>query len=210
MSRTAARLAAETQGVIEAADRQNRALTTDERLYVQDLLDRAQERGELQKSLDALGPSLGMTSAFPAGQQGFAGGFAADDPGSRFVNSEGFKAIRDPASRGKSFTTGMIEVGGSPLGMKGTLTEGAGSPGSGTGGGLLPVPQVVPGVVQKLFQPLTLEALLGANQTTGNTVRYILEGTATSGPAGVAEAGTKPESTLGLSTIDEPIPRLPS
>jgi hypothetical protein len=31
--------------------------------------------------------------------------------------------------------------------MKGTLLEGAGAPGSGTGGGLLGAPQVVPGVV---------------------------------------------------------------
>jgi HK97 family phage major capsid protein len=92
--------------------------------------------------------------------------------------------------------------------MKGTLLEGSGAPGSGTGGGWLPVPQVVPGIVDKLFQPLTVESLLSSGQATGNTVRYAVEGTATSGAAGVAEGGVKPESTLAFSTLDEPIKKI--
>lgn len=136
--------------------------------------------------------------------------FTADDPGSRFINSAGFKAISDPQSRPQSWTTGMIPItdAGIGLSMKGTLLEGAGAPGSGTGGGLVPVPRVVPGVVETLFQPLTLESLLNSQQATTNTVRYIVEGTATSAAAGVAEGGTKPESTLGLSTKDEPIQKI--
>jgi HK97 family phage major capsid protein len=92
--------------------------------------------------------------------------------------------------------------------IKGTLLEGSGSPGSGTGGGLLGAPLVVPGVVDKLFQPLTFESLLLAGQATGNTVRYAVEGTALSGAAGVAEGGTKPESTLAFSTLDEPVKKI--
>jgi hypothetical protein len=65
--------------------------------------------------------------------------------------------------------------------MKGTLLEGSGAPGSGTGGGLIPVPQVVPGVVAKLSTPLVLEDLLSSGQATTNTVRFAVEGTATSG-----------------------------
>ena len=57
----------------------------------------------------------------------------------------------------------MIDVGRPTLSMKGTLLEGEGAPGTGTGGGLIPVPDVVPGVVKKLFQPLTIENLLSAN-----------------------------------------------
>lgn len=58
------------------------------------------------------------------------------------------------------------------------------------------MPQVVPGVVGKLFQPLTIENLLLSGVATTNAVRYATEGTATSGAAGVAEGGVKPESTL--------------
>jgi HK97 family phage major capsid protein len=124
------------------------------------------------------------------------------DPGSTFVQSEGFKRIQRPETRGQQWTSGPVEVA---YQMKGTLLEGAGAPGSGTGGGLLPVPQVVPGVVTKLDRAMVLEDLLLAGQATTNTVRYVVEGTATSGAAGVAEGGTKPESTLAFSTIAEPV-----
>jgi HK97 family phage major capsid protein len=97
-----------------------------------------------------------------------------------------------------------VEVA-APFQAKGTLLEGAGSPGSGTGGGWVPTPYVVPGVVDTLFQPLTIEGLLQSGQATGNTVRHVIQGTATSGAAGVAEAGVKPESMLGFSTKDEPV-----
>jgi HK97 family phage major capsid protein len=70
------------------------------------------------------------------------------------------------------------------------------------------VPQVVPGVVGKLFQPLTIENLLLSGVATTNAVRYATEGTATSGAAGVAEGGVKPESTLGFVTADEPIKKI--
>jgi hypothetical protein len=92
--------------------------------------------------------------------------------------------------------------------MKGTLLEGTGAPGSGTGGGWVAAPQVVPGVVDKLFQPLTLESLLLSGLATTNTVRYAIEGTAISAAAGVAEGGVKPESTLAFSTVDEPVKKV--
>ena len=92
--------------------------------------------------------------------------------------------------------------------FKGTVLEGSGAPGSGTGGGLIPVPQVAPGIVSKLSQPLYLESLLSSGQALNNTVRFAVEGTATSGAAGVAEGGLKPESTLAFSTVDEPVKKV--
>jgi HK97 family phage major capsid protein len=133
-------------------------------------------------------------------------GWTGGGPGDVFVRSAGWKAVADPGSRGQQWSTGLVEV--SPLMMKGTLLEGSGSPGSGSGGSAVPVPQVVPGIVETLFQPLTLEGLFGSGVGTGNTVRYAVEGTATSGAAGVAEAGLKPESTLGLSVRDEAVKKI--
>ena len=128
--------------------------------------------------------------------------------GDQFVDSAQYKkAITEFRDSGGRFREGF-STGAVALDMKGTLLEGAGSPGSGTGGGLLPVPQVVPGVVETLFQPLRFADLLLSGQASGNTVRYVVEGTATSGAAGVAEAGNKPESTLGISTKDEPIKKI--
>lgn len=127
--------------------------------------------------------------------------------GEQFVESEGYKKAMDLASRGgipRDFTTGEI-----PLDLKGTLLEGAGAPGAGTGGGMLVGgPTVVPGVVDKMFQRLTVADLIPQAATGTNTVRYVVEGTATSGAAGVAEGASKPESTLALSTTDEPVKKI--
>lgn len=122
--------------------------------------------------------------------------------GEQFVESEGFKAN---VTQGSRFSTGAVSVG---VQTKGTLLEGAGSPGAGSGGGLVTTPQVVPGVVGKLFQRLTVADLLASGQTNGNTIRYVVEGTATSGAAGVAEGGAKPQSTLGIGTVDEPVKKI--
>jgi hypothetical protein len=160
-----------------------------------------------QKRIDDMELKLGggATSAFTDPRASFAGG---DDPGARFVGSQGFKAISRADLRGQTWSSGPIEVGNPSFSMKGTLLEGAGAPGSGSGGGLVPVPQLVPGYVQQLTRPMYLEGLLAADTATTNTVRYITQGTATSGAAGVAEAGTKPESTLGYATIDEPVKKV--
>ena len=59
-----------------------------------------------------------------------------------------------------------------------------------------------------LFQRLTLEQLLISGQATTNTVRYVVEGTATAAPQAWLRAGSKPESTLGLGTRDEPVKKI--
>jgi HK97 family phage major capsid protein len=204
----AIRLIEEAQGILDSAEQQERALSGGERTHVETLLDRARAQGQTEKALKDIGQQLGPPSMSAIDGLGQLRGARAggDDPGVRFVNSPGFKRIADSGNRGESWTTGLIDVG--PAGamrLKGTILEGDGAPGAGTGGGLIPVPQVIPGIVGKLFQPLRVEELLGANIATTSTVRYIVEGTATPGAGGVLEAGTKPESTLGLSTQDEPI-----
>jgi len=124
--------------------------------------------------------------------------------GEQFTDSKAFQGAvqmyRESGRLPMGFSTGAVS-----LDMKGTLLEGAG----GGGGGLAnTVPQVVPGVVEKFFQKLTFADLLLEGQATTSSLRYVVEGTATSGAAGVAEAGTKPESTLGLTVTDEPIKKI--
>lgn len=122
--------------------------------------------------------------------------------GQIFVESAGFKDAQ-AAGTGARFSTGAIDMA-----TKGTLLTGPGAPGTGTGGALLTVPQVVPGVVEKLFQPLTIADIIATGTTNTNTLRYVVEGTATSGAAGVAEAAAKPESLLSLTTVDEPVKKI--
>ena len=197
-----ARKAYEAKSIYETAEDAGRDLTPDERVRVGDLLETAKVDRELEQKMAQLGRQLGVPELVPDAP--FA--LASLSPGERFTRSEGYKAIK--SGRGENWSSGLIEVGRIALEAKGTLLEGAGSPGSGTGGGWLPVPQVIPGNVEKLFQPLVLENLLLSGPATGNTVRYAVEGTATSAAAGVAEGGLKPESTLAYSTLDEPIKKI--
>lgn len=135
--------------------------------------------------------------------------YGVSDLGKQFVDSAGYKALvqayREGGRLPSNFSTGMIN-----LQMKGTLGEGlSGAAASILGGGpFTPVPQVVPGVVDKLFQRLTFTDLVLGGQASTNSIRYVVEGTATSGAAGVGEGSAKPESTLGLTTTDEPIKKI--
>jgi HK97 family phage major capsid protein len=121
--------------------------------------------------------------------------------GEQFTDSD---AYRQTVLRFKEAGGGPIATGAVPLEMKGTLGETAGS----GGGAFISVPQVIPGVVDKLFQPLTFADLILSGQANTTSLRYVVEGTATSGAAGVAEGGSKPQSTLGLTTTDEPIKKI--
>ncbi len=121
--------------------------------------------------------------------------FDAGGPGDMFVASPQWKAIADPSSRGQSWTTGPVDVG--MLTKAGTLLE------SGQGAGAVPVPQVVPGLVPTLFQPLGIADIFQQGIATTSSIRYVNEGTATSGAAGVAEGATKPASDIAVATHRE-------
>jgi HK97 family phage major capsid protein len=198
-------LASEASALFDRADAEGRALTPEER-------EEAAEKVARFKDLQARQQAFSVAERIgtPGGSDlngGDGRPLGSSDAGRAFIESEGYKAISDPATRGQRWSTGAIPVGS--LQTKGTLLEGAGAPGAGTGGGLLAAgPTVIPGVVAKLFQPIQVTDLFATVTTTTNTVRYAVEGTATSGAAGVAEGGTKPESTLDLDTVDEPVKKI--
>lgn len=124
--------------------------------------------------------------------------------GEQFVQSEGYKALLARVKSGNGLpqnaSTGPVEL--SFESKAGTLLEG------GQGAGLIPVPQVIPGQVETLFQRVTIADVLPTGQATTNSLRYIVEGTATPGATAVAEGGDKPASDLALSTTDEPVQKI--
>jgi HK97 family phage major capsid protein len=130
-----------------------------------------------------------------------------------FVQSAGYKNVFGPGvQRGERWSTGVIPITSGPpfLELKGTFGESASTAvGPAIGGGaLVAAPQVIPGFVPVLSRPVSVEQALGARQATGASVRAIVEGTATSGAAGVMEAAAKPESTIGFVYSDEPIRKI--
>jgi hypothetical protein len=93
-------------------------------------------------------------------------GFALQgDPGEAFVKSEGYRKIADPATRGQRWSTGAVPLPNWST-KAGTVLE------SGQGAGLVPVPQVLPGVVETLFQPIEVTDLFATVQATSSSVRY--------------------------------------
>lgn len=213
------------RAIYKKADTEDRDPTDDERLEIEGHLKAIEtlktEKDEVEANIktleqvDDIGRKLGPAVS-PSQSDGveFSQGWSVTPGGhgpTQYLKSIGeqfteSKSVQDIHERFKAgtrerFSTGAIE-------LKGTLLEGAGSPGAGSGGGLIPIPQVIPGVVEKLFQPLRIADMILQGQASSSNIRYIVEGTATSGAAGVAEGGTKPQSTLGLSTKDMPVTKM--
>jgi HK97 family phage major capsid protein len=213
------------KGIYKKADDEDRKPTDDERLEIESHLQAIETLREEMKGVDEniktlqhvddIGRELGPAVP-PVDMRVTPGGEPHDrfaqalqkSLGEQFTDSAAYKSAINEYREGGNRLRQGFSTGAVALEAKGTLLEGAGSPGAGTGGGFIPVPQVVPGVVETLFQPLRLADLLLSGQASGNTIRYVVEGTATSGAAGVAEAGNKPESTLAVSTNDEPIKKI--
>jgi HK97 family phage major capsid protein len=183
------------------AHAQDRPLTAEEQKRIQANLEFIEQAARIEGKAAAIGGAA-TPGAFAGSQSDFGSNAG---PGDRFIASEGYKAVKASDMRPQQWSSGMIEVMSSfPMEAKGTLLQsGAGGP----GGGLVP-PEYVPGVVSKLFEPLGVADVFGQSQTTGSQVRYVVEGTATSGAAGVAEAGVKPESTLAYSEVTEPVKKI--
>lgn len=212
-----AETAAKAELIITTAAQENRPRTDEENADIAEYhknleLMKANKREledqlDLEKSIQESVKSVEPASAgvpLENGAQSVTVPQREETPGERFINSEGFKKIQAEYKSNGRLSQG-ISSGAVAVDTKGTLLEGAGG-----GGGPLaaPVPQVIPGVVDKQFQPLRVADLLLSGQATTNSLRYVVEGTATSGAAGVAEGGTKPQSTLGLTTTDEPVKKI--
>lgn len=209
--------ARKAQEIIEAVSKEGRSRTDDENAEVaechktletlkehkRDLEDQLEVERDIQASVKGIDPE---PAGLPLqnGAQSVSFPKREESPGEQFVSSEGFKKIQAEYKANGRLGQG-ISTGAVPVDTKGTLLEGAGG-----GGGPLaaPVPQVIGGVVDKQFQPLRISDLLLSGQATTNSLRYVVEGTATSGAAGVAEGESKPQSTLGLTTTDEPVKKI--
>ena len=191
------REAEEALRLLDRTDLEGRNLTPEEEAQVGHAIGAAREARDQKRALNALDPG---------GAPGRAsqGNFTSGPPGSRFIESHGYKSISDPASRPSRWSSGPVEVSSTPLSTKGTLTL---TDGGGPGGGLVP-PHYEAGVVSKLFQPLGVADLFGQSTINASQVRYAVEGTATSGAAGVAEGATKPESELAYSEVIEPVKKI--
>jgi HK97 family phage major capsid protein len=204
------------QDIYKKAEEEDRDPTDDERLDIESHLKAIEalkvDRADAEENIKTLervadigrelGPAVSPSMTVKSEPQDRVFGDLSRHKslGEMFTDSKGYRqAVQSFKESG-----GRINTGAVALEAKGTLLEAAG----GGGSALVSVPDVVPGVVEKLFQPLTFADLLLSGQTSKTSLRYMVEGTATSGAAGVAEGATKPQSTLGLTSTDEPIKKI--
>jgi HK97 family phage major capsid protein len=115
--------------------------------------------------------------------------------GQQFVESAGYKGLIAAGLKGGSWSTGDVEV-------KTLLSEAAG------GAATVATPTVLPGVVDIRFQPLTIADLFAQGTTTTPLIRYLVESSVTNAAAATAEGGTKPESALAFTNVDEPVRKI--
>lgn len=204
------------KAIYAKADAEDREPSEQERLEVESHLQAIEVLGTEKKSVEeniktlsavdelgkSLGPAISSVDVISEPQDRVMRS-VQKSLGEKFIDSPGFqKAIKTYREEGRlpqGFSTGIVSGD-----LKGTLGEGAGRGGT----ALVSIPDLVPGIVTTQFQKLTIADLLLSGQTTATSIRYVTEGTATSGAAGVAETGTKPESTLGFTTTDEPIRKI--
>ena len=204
-----AEIAAQAKSIIEGAANEGRSRTDEENADVAELHKNLEHVKGMKRELE---DQLELEESINDSVGDIGGGvevkslesieFTKRDysPGEMFVESEQFKSLQSAIKNGGRASSGPMD-----LDTKGTLGITAGSGGTALAA---PVPDVVPGVVDKLFQQVRVPQLLLQGQTSSSSLRYVVEGTATSGAAGVAEAGAKPQSTLGFTTSDEPVRKI--
>jgi HK97 family phage major capsid protein len=211
------------KAIYKKAEEEDRDPTDEERLDIESHLkaietlkrerEEAEENIKTLQHVDDIGRSLGPAVDMKVGSEPHDRMFErieeqlpVPDMGSQFVRSEGYKSLvqtfRDTGRLPTGFTTGPVNMQ-----TKGTLGESQIAPVLG-GYGLVSTPQVLPGIVETLYQRLTFADLVLSGQTTSTSLRYVVEGTATNAAAAVGEGSAKPESALGFTTTDESISKI--
>jgi HK97 family phage major capsid protein len=191
----------EAKAITAKVEAEGRSVTSEEKDQVEKLVAEAQtfksriekmdETEQLRESIDK------MTGVFnePAEQapQG------AKSLGDAFVKSDAYKALKNGGMKAQRWTSGVVDLGFDALGGKATMTEAA---------SVIVQPDVQPGVQLINQRRLVVADLMASGSTTSNSVRYLVETTATNAAAAVAEEGAKPESTLVLDEVDEPVRKI--
>ncbi len=173
---------------IAAAGQEAGGLSDEQKTVVKQLLDEAEGLNAKIKDIDDADAMAAQIAAFTGPKivetEEVKG---ARSIGDAFVKSAGYQTIKTPGSRTNTWTSGVIEYDGPEFSGKAEATTVA-SP-------IVPVDYTA-GINPILSQQPTVASLFGQATTTGNTINYVVETTATNAAAGTSQGATKPESAL--------------
>jgi len=200
---------AKARAITSAAAEDGRGITEDEETEIKGFLTQVEvlkeKRAEVQASMatrqrvDDAGKSIVVDedpAKVPSRRK-------ATSIGEAFIKSDGYKTLIERGISG-NWTTGSVEIEG-VYGKALLSTTGAGAD---TEGQDLIDRDFRPGVIEKLFERLTVAQLMAQGTTNSNLVRFMKETLATSGAAGVAEAAAKPESSLEFDGVDASVKKI--
>lgn len=191
------RACAEQPATATAAAVPGRNMTDDERGAINAILnegkeikariDRAQGDAVMQAEIDRLTGGVAVPAPGTPGPIVTPTGRTAQTSlGAQFVADEAYRRfIQRGGHRGSSaWTSPAVDLTATTL----DTTSGSGGP--------LILPDNRPGIIPLLFKRLVIADLIAPGTTDSNVIAYMKEKTFTNAAAPVAQAGTKPESTL--------------
>jgi len=201
---------------MEAAEKDNRALTPDERAAVEKLMGEARQiRADLNdlKTDHAITEEINrMTAGLPSGPVNPTNGTGNGNRvrlaswGEQWSLSAAMEFFRRNGHRtAASWRSPSLEMVGTPAMQRmfaATLTTDPAS-----GGDLIP-PDVRPGIQPLMFPELTVADLIASGTTDSNLISYMVEKTFTNAADTVAEGAAKPESALVFDAASDPVRKI--
>jgi HK97 family phage major capsid protein len=196
----------EATTIADGAKSAGRSLTSEEREKVETLIADATEKKARAKEIDDNEALLANIEQMrgplnsPASEAPTSG---VSSPGDAFIKSDAFQALHSglkSGSLGGKWTSGPVELPG--FGAKATVTSTAS-----------PIVQedfvgFGPSAAAATLRRLTIADLMAQGTTDSSTVKYLQEATGTNAAAAVDEGGTKPESTITFTEVDEAVRKI--
>jgi HK97 family phage major capsid protein len=198
--------------VLEAKTAMRQLATKAQEVVTDASLTQAQKQESLDKIETDIKSHAATISMHEQAQRLVAGGEAApeekSDAEQAQVKSFAEQITESDAYRnvvGKQTQSAAVEVK-----TVNTIDEGiipAFSGGAGQGGQLV-APQLLPGVVPLLFQPLTVADLMAQGTTSSSSISYVIESAFQDTTAAVLEKGTKPQLDLTLARRQDNVAKI--
>lgn len=123
--------------------------------------------------------------------------------------SDAYKTARQASGANQHFVK-SLELQGVSVKSAATLDEGVAPAQAGSSGitGAPITPELLPGIVPKLFQPLYIESLLASGTIGSNSLSYVVESSFNDNTAVTPEKGRKPQVDLGLARVNDPVVKI--
>lgn len=211
MNATAAKAAMRDLGAKAQAVVDDATLSPAEKMSRLDAYSTDLKRYQDEVSISEKAAALGQFSSAEL-EKGEAEAKSATPDKSREVKTLGQHIINSPAFKSAQSAVGSRFSFSSELGTKAAATIDEGTTiadGQLNGaGGVLALPNYLPGIVDIRFAPLSVADLFASGSTTSPIISYVKQASETVGAAATAEKGLKPSSDTAFTRLNEQVGKI--